>query len=161
MQRWPFTSAKWSADLISGAQLSSLCSSCCLCAACYSELIPRPVRGGTTGGRPEVSLLSCSGLSVATALLPPPPSISLPPPLLSDLWFVSTRRQRHPQVHFKNERGGGFTQAVQVTQTWMHSSHTVNAFCGPNSLCLLSKDWLGKRPLSAGTPKPSQKVNSS
>lgn len=40
MQRWPFTAGKWSADLISGVQLSSLCSACCLCAACYIEMIP-------------------------------------------------------------------------------------------------------------------------
>lgn len=39
-------------------------------------------------------------------------------------------------------------------------SYTFTAFCGPNSLCLLSKDWLGKIPFSVGAPKPPQRLNS-
>lgn len=60
---------------------------------------------------------------------------------------------------FLNKGVRGFRQ----TQMWIHSLPplTFTALCGPNSLCLLSKDWLGKRPSCAAAPKSQHKVNSS
>lgn len=169
MHRWSFTAGKWSADLISGVQLSSLCSSCCLCAACYSEPIPsseetlRDDLWKARGLSPVPSRLVCGDCS----FIPPLLQFLCLLLCLSDLWFVSMRRPRRPQVCFKNKRGGGFTQAVQVTQTWMHSSHTfthLQCFLWPKQLVFVVKRLIRKKtPLcwrSQALTKGQQQLNS-
>lgn len=110
----------------------------------------------------EVSLWSRPGLSLFSDCSHPTITCNFPAFsfVLSDLWFAASL-PRCPEDFFcfLNKGVRGFRQ----TQMWMHSLPplTFTALCGPNSLCLLSKDWLGKRPSCAAAPKSQHKVNSS
>lgn len=129
---------------------------------------PHPSRlWGMTRGGPEVSLLTRPGLPFPTALIHTP-AISLPPPLFCqtcglyqwDGWNVYRPiwkiKGLGDLLRLSRWHGG---ECLLLSHTHTHTPSLL--FCVPNSLCLLSKDWLGKRPLSPGASQPSQKVSSS
>lgn len=95
----PFTAGKWSADLISGVRPSALCSSCCLCAACYSQPNPSSEQtlrdDGWKGQRsPSRPVRAC----LFRLLFPPPPcNFSASSFVHQTCGFVSMRRLRRPQ----------------------------------------------------------------
>lgn len=119
-----------------------------------------------TGGRPEVSPLSRPGLSVVTA--PVPLQFLCRLLCLSDLWFVSVRRLRRPQVCLKTKRGGGICSGcpgdtdMNALFTRIHTPSMLS--CGPKQLVFVVKRLIRKRtPLcwrSQALTKGQQQLNS-
>lgn len=96
-------------------------------------LVPADSEGWLVGGQRSTSrpVRTC-----LFRLLLPHPAISLPPLLfgrltvcISDVWGG------HRSI-WKIKRGGGFSPAVQVTQTWMHPSHGPSVLSVAQTACV-------------------------
>lgn len=153
------TAGERSADLISSVQPSSpifvAVEVVTVCWSSSSELI---VRDGWDRGLPLVP----SRLVSLFWLLPPHHHLQFLCLLFCLVRLVVCSKLAEMSrglFCFLNKGVRGF----RSTQMWIHSlpALTFTALCGPNSLCLLSKDWLGKRPSCAAAPKSQHKVNSS
>ncbi len=139
---------KWSADLISGVQLSSLCSSCFLCAACYSE--PFPSSGQTLrddcwkarGLPPVPSRLVCGDCFA------PPATISLPSPLFVRLVAcISETAVTSTGLFLKNKRGWGIYSSCPGdtnTNALSHALTHLQWFLWPKQLLFVVKRLIRK-----------------